>query len=168
MTVCNTGVVYLSSDTDKMVLVTAWLIVSWIHRIVWGEDTGDTRHKIQTRLDTVLAYRDTVTHRGDTQRVVTQRLHTVNKDTQRLNTVNRGNQRLGTTNKDTQRIDRKCKDTQSEVSALYKELESVKAVLEMKGEEVRRLRQELDKRKWWREDKQTMTEKEKSDGPYIW
>ena len=195
---CNTGVVYLSSDTGRMVLVTAWLIVRWIQRILWREDTGDTVYK--TRLDTILAYRHTVTHRGDTAytdaerlytvykdtqrvRIVnkdTQRLDTVQKDTQTLDTVNKDTQRfdtvrkdklktkrvdidkhrLGTVNKDEHRLDAKYKDAQSCVSGLYEELESVRAVLEMRGEEVRRLRQELDKRRWWREDKQTMTEED--------
>ena len=173
---CNTGAVYLSSDTGRMVLVTAWLIVRWIQRILWREDTGDAAYK--TRLDTILAYRDTVTHRGDTAYTDAEKLYTVYKDTQRVRIVNKDTQRLdtvlktkrpdidkhrlGTVNKDKQKLDAEYKDAQSCVSGLYEELESVRAVLEMRGEEVRRLRQELDKRRWWREDKQTMTE------PDIW
>ena len=60
---------------------------------------------------------------------------------------------LGNYERDTE-VDKK----KTEVSILSEEIQSIKAVLEMKVEEVRRLRKELNKRKGWREDKGTMTE----------
>ena len=49
-----------------------------------------------------------------------------------------------------------CKEC--EVSKIKDEISSVKAVLEMKMEEVQRLRKELERRRWWREEKVTQTE----------
>ena len=63
--------------------------------------------------------------------------------------------------KETQKLDKVVRDDNIcdiEESDLVKELESVRAVLEIKAEEVRKLRQELDMRQGWREDKGTMTE----------
>ena len=50
------------------------------------------------------------------------------------------------------------KDTsQDEIVKLKNDLMSVRAVLEIKTEELTRLRREIDRRNVWREDKETMT-----------
>ena len=54
-----------------------------------------------------------------------------------------------------------------ELSLLHQELLSVQAVLEIKTEEGRRLREELDRMEGWREDKGTMTEETFSDRMVI-
>ena len=54
-------------------------------------------------------------------------------------------------------------DSGCELSLLHQELLSVQAVLEIKTEEGRRLREELDRMEGWREDKGTMTEETFSD-----
>ena len=48
-----------------------------------------------------------------------------------------------------------------EVLKIQNEILSVKTVLEMKMEEVRGLRKELERRSWWREEKGTQTEVDK-------
>ena len=50
---------------------------------------------------------------------------------------------------------------------LHQDLLSVQAVLEIKTEEGRRLRKELDRMEGWREDKGTMTEETFSDRMVI-
>ena len=56
-----------------------------------------------------------------------------------------------------------CKDdTDSEVLVMKQELLSMQAVIEMRTEEVRRLRKELDRKEGWREDKGTQTEKQQN------
>ena len=53
-----------------------------------------------------------------------------------------------------------CKDDSgSEVSVMKQELLSMQAVIEMRTQDVRRLRKELDRKEGWREDKGTQTEK---------
>ena len=80
------------------------------------------------------------------------------------NTGDRGVDNKNTGDRGDTEVDKDIADTvvdtdrQSEVSTLHEEIQSVRAVLEMKVEEVRRLRQELDRREGWREDKGTMTE----------
>ena len=59
-------------------------------------------------------------------------------------------------------------DSGCELSLLYRELLSVQAVLEIKTEEGRRLREELDRMEGWREDKGTMTEETFSDRMVIY
>ena len=54
-------------------------------------------------------------------------------------------------------------DSDSEVSVMKQELLSMQAVIEMRTEELRRLRKELDRRKGWREDIGTQTDKEGMD-----
>ena len=51
-----------------------------------------------------------------------------------------------------------CQYEECEVSKIQNEILSVKTVLEMKMEEVRGLRKELERRRWWREEKGTQTE----------
>ena len=51
-------------------------------------------------------------------------------------------------------------DSDSEVSVMKQELLSMLAVMEMRTEEVRRLRNDLDRRKGWSEDMGTQTDKE--------
>ena len=51
-------------------------------------------------------------------------------------------------------------DSDSEVSVMKQELLSMQAVIEMRTQEVRRLRKELDRREGWREDIGTQTDKE--------
>ena len=58
-------------------------------------------------------------------------------------------------------------DSGRELSFLHQELLSVQAVLEIKTEEGRRLREELDRMEEWREDKGTMTEETFSDRMVI-
>jgi hypothetical protein len=50
-----------------------------------------------------------------------------------------------------------------EVSKIQDEISSVRAVLEMKMEEVRGLRKELERRRWWREEKGTQTGEDKEE-----
>ena len=45
-----------------------------------------------------------------------------------------------------------------EVANIHQEIMSVREVLEMRTEEVNRLRKELERRRWWREDKGTQPE----------
>ena len=126
---CDTSRVS-STDTD-MVLATSWLILRYLVRM---QDTGD-------RGDTGVGNKETDTG-----------LRNKDKDTL-VGKKDRGTG-LGNYERDTE-VDKK----KTEVSILSEEIQSIKAVLEMKVEEVRRLRKELDKRKGWREDRGTMTEK---------
>ena len=50
-----------------------------------------------------------------------------------------------------------------EVSKIQNEILSVKTVLEMKIEEVRGLRKELERRRWWRDGKGTQTGEDKEE-----
>ena len=101
---------------ERMVIVTAWLVFTYLHRILRREQGKVTREKMLARLDMVA--------KGDIRAV------------------------------------RTYTDTfiESDESVLYQELQSVKAVIEIRNEEVRRLRKELDRREGWREEKGTMTE----------
>ena len=102
----------------RMVIVTAWLVCTYLHRILRREQGKVTREQRLARLDMVV--------QGDISAVRTD-------------------------------IDTDI-DTDNKESELYQELQSVKAVIEIRSEEVRRLRRELDRREGWREEKGTMTE----------
>ena len=98
-----------------MVIATAWLVFTHLHRILSGEQGKVTRKHMLARLDMVV--------QGDNSAVTTQ-----------------------------------ADNTNSDESELYQELESVRAVIEIRRDEMRRLRRELDRREGWREEKGTMTE----------
>ena len=59
-------------------------------------------------------------------------------------------------------------DSDSEVSVMKQELLSMQAVIEMRTQEVRRLRKELDRREGWREDIGTQTDKEGVNAAPEW
>ena len=135
---CDTSRV--SSTDTEMALATSWLILRYLVRM---QDTGD-------RGDTGVGNKVTDTGVGNKETDTGLR----NKDKDTL--VGNKDRGTGLGNYDRgAEVDKK----EREVSTLYEEIQSVKAVLELKVEEVRRLRKELDKRKGWREDKGTMTEK---------
>jgi hypothetical protein len=55
------------------------------------------------------------------------------------------------------------KSKECEVSKIQNEILSVRAVLEIKMEEVRGLRKELERRRWWKEDMGTQTTETKEE-----
>ena len=115
-----------------MVLVTGWIILRWLQKILRREKKQEEislKEKMLARLDLVMTeYRPVKTYCQYSQ----------------------------------------YKDNSGcELSLLHQELMSVQAVLEIKTEEGRRLREQLDRMEEWREDKGTMTEETFSDRMVI-
>jgi hypothetical protein len=117
-----------------MVLGTGWLILRWLHQTLNSKKPSELspEEKIQARLKTVMTD-----------------YSPVKEHSLRIEHTPRGEYSYC--------YDHSHCGEQCEVSVLQLDLLSVQAVLEMRTEEVRRLRKELDRREGWREDKGTIT-----------
>ena len=125
-----------------MVVVTCLIILKWIHHTLSriGDEECCPGEKIQARLETVLAHSSGVETSECTNR------HSCDSSEPSEICLTFPNVEPS--------------HCQPDVSALQSEVSSLEAVLEIRTEEVRRLREVLNRMEVWREDRGTQTGEE--------